>query len=109
MDAPHTDATATQVPARPKITASQARIERLMECWRVLCSERDNATWRNDARRLAAIETAMRIVDACVSIEEGFTTSDNDRAVLARLREIAAERDIFKVAPAEGDAAEQSA
>lgn len=85
--------------------AVRSRINRMMESWRVLSSERDQAALRNDDLRRRAIETAMKIVDACVSIEERFTTDpDRDQLVLARLREIAAERNIFRPAPEEGDA-----
>jgi hypothetical protein len=84
--------------------AERARLERLMEAWRVLLALRDGFRESLRARETAALGTALAIVDAAIAIEEGmFATRDKwgavaadpDRALLARLREIAAIRDIF--------------
>lgn len=98
--------------------ANPSAIERLRECWRVISTERDNADRLNDQRRKDALSTGMKIIDACLAIEEGLfatrddygkVTSNPDQGVVDRLREIARERDIFaherKAAEAEGEPA----
>jgi hypothetical protein len=90
------------------MNAQQARIERLMEAWRVLLTLRDNAKLWNRSREIAALGTAMAIVDACIAVEEGaFGDQPDVMLVVARLREFAAIRDIFaaeRPAPAEAEA-----
>ena len=81
------------------------RVARLMECWRVLLLEFDQAQRWRDRSRLGGLATALKIIDACVAIEDetfaerdkfGNITSDPDQLVLTRLREIAIVRAIFK-------------
>jgi hypothetical protein len=86
------------------ILAEKARLERLMEAWRVLSTAREDAQTGAREREIAALGTAMAIVDAAIAIEEGLFAergkfgeliSNPDAQVLARLREIAGIRDIF--------------
>lgn len=86
------------------MTAKEKRLAQLMESWRVLVGERDQALRWRDRSRLGGLATALRLIDACIAIEEsalaerddyGNIISDPDQSVSARLREIARTRNIF--------------
>lgn len=89
--------------------AELARAERLMEAWRVLLSMRDDAKRWDDVRRIEALGTVLKILDACMVADDGVTFAEDapsDRAMMVRLREIARIRDIFasERKPAEAEA-----
>jgi len=94
------------------------RVARLMEAWRVLLLEWEQARRWRDRMRLQGLATALKIIDACIAIEDGAfaerdkfgsVTNDPDVLVLARLREISAARNILKgFGPEEADPAPTS-
>lgn len=90
-------------------TAQQARIERLMECWRMVLNDYDTAKLRDDDRRRGPCATLLKVLDALIYAEEGNDAELGaaDQRLMGRLREIAAVRDILAhERPAPADAAE---
>jgi hypothetical protein len=95
----------------------QARIARLQKSFLLIYGDYDHARlsleatgWAAFSVRMEGYGTALKLLDACLAIEEGFTQRDGDHAVVARLREIAAARDLLRCdrpaapAPAADDA-----
>lgn len=87
------------------MTAREQRVMQLMESWRVLVQEWEQAVRWRDRRRLGGLATALKLVDACIAIEEGALAErddwgnvvrDLDQDVTARLRAIARMRNIFE-------------
>lgn len=83
------------------------RIARLNRAFRVLLGDYETAERHRDERRLDAYRTALVVLDACATAEEGNTTeAEDDARVMARLREIARMRNVL---PVKGDQAEAEA
>lgn len=102
-------------------TATLARIDRLRRAFSAVAGEHSDAERWRDASKVEALATAMKLLDACICIEESAAAiadardnrdsrasaelveaireteaaSDRDVGILRRLREIALERDIF--------------
>jgi hypothetical protein len=69
------------------------RVAQLNEAWGVLVDDWDCAHRWRDRRRMPGIAIALKIIDAVAHAEE--FPQDNDRDILARLRAIIRQRNIF--------------
>lgn len=83
------------------MTPTQKRVAKLQDAWSAISIELERAVRWRDRRRVPGLATALALVDAAIVAEEG---SIDDQAVMARLREIARERNIFEGVPLDADA-----